>query len=857
MIPIKLELTNFMAYRASETLDLSGLHVVCLTGDNGAGKSTLLDAITWALWGKARSTRDEELISQGESDMRVALTFSEGTNVYQVIRTRKQGRASKSGKIAPSTGTLELMVYHNTLPRTITEEKQSDTQDKIINMLNLSYDTFINSAFLKQGHADEFAIKTPAERKKLLSEILNLQLWQAYDEKAKKLLDELEREEAIRQADYESAQAEIARLPQYQQELAQAENALSHADALVRQFEAEDVEMNRQRERLSGLSSQLRQIKREVGELDGEMNSLKDEQRKQEGVMSNYQTALDQRAEIEKGFADLEVAYVENDAMTAKLTNLTELNSQKTKVEHNIADARRKLESERDLAERVVADLTKAADDQQWLTNKTQILAELGNLRIASPERETLLAMRDEARDHITVGEANNKQIEKDGKQKKESIEALQRVGAVCPTCRRPLGEEEKAHLIATWNDELLQYRELYSANRDFINEQKARIKVVEQQLAELDKITVLANNYNAQLAALEVQLHKASEAKTQLPNAQIKLETVIAQLAEKNYAQKAQTELLTVNQKLAELGYDVRAHDRLRNVTLPALKPYAERKNQLDRATLGVQVVQAQLAELAQRLAGLTNKQQALQGRFTDTQNQIAACQQVLLRANEVANGLGRAHADRASANRKVGEANQKVASCQALELKTVRLVKQLNELRERKSLLKDLRESFGKNGVPAMIIEVVLPELEVQTNSLLSRMTSGRMGVRFETQREAKSGNVSETLEIRISDELGERPYEMYSGGEAFRINFAIRIALSKLLAHRQGARLQTLFIDEGFGTQDAQGRERLVEAIQAIQDDFERLIIITHLDDLKDAFPARIEVTKTANGSTARIV
>jgi exonuclease SbcC len=269
------------------------------------------------------------------------------------------------------------------------------------------------------------------------------------------------------------------------------------------------------------------------------------------------------------------------------------------------------------------------------------------------------------------------------------------------------------------------------------------------------------------------------------------------------------------------------------------------------------VQVVQAQLAELAQRLAGLTNKQQALQGRFTDTQNQIAACQQVLLRANEVANGLGRAHADRASANRKVGEANQKVASCQALELKTVRLVKQLNELRERKSLLKDLRESFGKNGVPAMIIEVVLPELEVQTNSLLSRMTSGRMGVRFETQREAKSGNVSETLEIRISDELGERPYEMYSGGEAFRINFAIRIALSKLLAHRQGARLQTLFIDEGFGTQDAQGRERLVEAIQAIQDDFERLIIITHLDDLKDAFPARIEVTKTANGSTARIV
>jgi DNA repair protein SbcC/Rad50 len=127
----------------------------------------------------------------------------------------------------------------------------------------------------------------------------------------------------------------------------------------------------------------------------------------------------------------------------------------------------------------------------------------------------------------------------------------------------------------------------------------------------------------------------------------------------------------------------------------------------------------------------------------------------------------------------------------------------------------------------------------------------------VRFETQRQTQSGNVSETLELRINDEIGERAYEMFSGGEAFRINFAVRIALSKLLAHRAGAQLQTLFIDEGFGTQDAQGRERLVEAIRVIEQDFERIVVITHIDELKDAFPARIEVTKTARGSVARIV
>jgi exonuclease SbcC len=95
------------------------------------------------------------------------------------------------------------------------------------------------------------------------------------------------------------------------------------------------------------------------------------------------------------------------------------------------------------------------------------------------------------------------------------------------------------------------------------------------------------------------------------------------------------------------------------------------------------------------------------------------------------------------------------------------------------------------------------------------------------------------------------------MYSGGEAFRINFALRIALSRLLARRAGAPLPTLIIDEGFGSQDSAGRERLVEAIRAIQDDFRCVLVVTHLDELRDAFPVRIEVQKTPEGSTAVVV
>jgi exonuclease SbcC len=133
---------------------------------------------------------------------------------------------------------------------------------------------------------------------------------------------------------------------------------------------------------------------------------------------------------------------------------------------------------------------------------------------------------------------------------------------------------------------------------------------------------------------------------------------------------------------------------------------------------------------------------------------------------------------------------------------------------------------------------------------------MTDGRMSLSITTQRETQKGSLTETLDILIADELGTRSYETFSGGEAFRINLALRIAISRLLARRAGAPLPTLIIDEGFGTQDATGRDRLVEAINAIQDDFQCILVITHVEELRDAFPTRIDVVKTPTGSTLTI-
>jgi exonuclease SbcC len=248
---------------------------------------------------------------------------------------------------------------------------------------------------------------------------------------------------------------------------------------------------------------------------------------------------------------------------------------------------------------------------------------------------------------------------------------------------------------------------------------------------------------------------------------------------------------------------------------TRAALAEYTRKRQEVASDIEHLPRVEADLAQATALYRELREKERALQDRLVETQAGLRRCAQLEKDKEENARAM--------------------------------------RTLIEEKSIYGDLSAAFGKRGIQAMIIEAALPDIEEEANLLLGRMTDNRMSVKLESQRDTKKGETIETLEIKIADELGTRSYEMFSGGEAFRVDFALRIAMSRLLANRAGAPLPTLIVDEGFGTQDTGGRERLVEAINSIQDDFEKILVITHIDELKDAFPVRIEVTKTEEGST----
>ena len=171
-----------MCYREPTPLDLSGIHLACLAGDNGHGKSALLDAMTWALWGKARARQEDELVSIGQKEMEVEFEFRLGDSHYRVIRKRELGTRGRSS--------LDFQMRDNGRFRSFTASTQRETQARISEVLRMEYDTFINSALLLQGRADEFTVKQPAERKRILGEILGLSIYDQYEQRAKDLARE-------------------------------------------------------------------------------------------------------------------------------------------------------------------------------------------------------------------------------------------------------------------------------------------------------------------------------------------------------------------------------------------------------------------------------------------------------------------------------------------------------------------------------------------------------------------------------------------------------------------------------------------------------------------------------------------
>jgi DNA repair protein SbcC/Rad50 len=878
MIPIRLYISGFLSYREPVEIDFTSFDLACIAGPNGAGKSSLLDAITWALFGQARK-RDDSLIHSRSSVAEVRLVFSYESNLYTVRRIKPRDKTMLlefqiwQGNIPQPTADSQQPAAHNKGMvksevdgegqwRPLTERTLRETELRILQTLRMDYETFINASFFLQGKADQFTQQRPGDRKRILGSILGLEIWESYRQRAaerrklvesditgldgrlKEISTELTEEQARRNR-LQELESDLKRLEE-QRHIQEAAAQTARQIAATLQEQARMVEVLR------------RQL--EALQLRAEESTARLKERLAE--KESYTAALQRAGQTEAAYNAWQATKAQLEQVEKTAAQFRETEKQRESPRLEIQAARARLEQELQSLSAEQAQVEAGAVEVIRLRAEIEAAGlELEQAEAQLQQRFELDASLQAARQRQADARAENPRLKAEMEELKERINQLCATeGAECPLCGQLLSNNDRLALIERLN---LQGREMgdrYRANQNAVQQSDDGVRLLQAQIAGLSTVEGQIRQHTSRLAQLnsQVEMHEQRRLTWETQQA-ARLAEVRTGLENETYAPEARRQLAEIDAQLKRTGYDAAAHDTLRQ---------AEQTGRASESELrALEKARAALVPLEREIAGLSAqevellKEAARQGQEYEQAVAVLAVGQS--QAPDLDEAERRLLGLKEQENRlrmEMGAAKQKVDVLANLKARQNEYEAQREDLARQVGQYRQLERAFGKDGVPALLIEQALPEIETRANDILTRLSAGSMSVRFVTQGKYKDKSredLKETLEIQISDGAGMRDYEMFSGGEAFRVNFAIRLALSEVLAQRAGARLQTLVIDEGFGSQDNQGRQRLIEAINLVRNDFAIILVITHIDELKDAFPNRIEVEKTDQGSTVKII
>jgi len=812
----------------------------------------LFEAITWALFGRARRT-DDALINSGMDGCQVALEFDYEGERYRVEREKSRGKGTS----------LEFQILDSSSGwRPLTETGIRATEERIRDVLRLDYDTFVNASFFLQGKADLFAMQTAGKRKEILSSILGLEVWEQYREEAARRRRAEEQEVDLQQSLLAEVLEELGEEAERRLTLENIEELLQKTSSL--------------RESKSAHMDQVRMQAQQIRADEEKINLYKQQADALALQIKEVQILLEQRknrlSETEKFIAnenDIEQGYQIWQKLREALSNLDtlgaqyhKLNLKKAEVNGEIQAAAARLEQEQSSLLTVKAEIeiilqeepVKEDHLQQQIQKAAAVRLETENLGKYEAEIDELKQKRADV-------DGENKQLSKEMDKMQKRLENLEGAkGAQCPLCGQPLNSEHKQHTLNNIKSDGKGLGDRFRQN-------KAEMARLNQEIARLQNEIITLKRKQNELALLENEVAMLRQGKEERSSRiekwskiwEPRLKEIKNLLDNGSMVHEKQVELKGIQKEIADLAYEPDRHDKLREEER-TLRKMEVQFRELQQSRTALEGLRREIAAHEARARQLANDLREVNSRKGSLEKGTNERREMLPDISALEEELRAVQREENELRLRLGGAKQSVDVLEVQRRRKGEIENGINEVNRRISRLKTVETTFGKDGIPALLIEQSIPQIETQANEILDRLSSGDMSVNFRTERayaDKKRKDKKQTLDIEIHDSTGTREYELFSGGEAFRINFAIRLALSRVLAQRFGARLQTLVIDEGFGSQDAEGRQRLVEAINLVSDDFEKILVITHLEELKDAFPSRIEVTKTLAGSNVEVI
>lgn len=683
MIPLNLSLSNFTSYPENPPeLDFTKFKLAAISGLNGAGKSSLLDAITWCIWGTSRAgDSSDDLIHLGQENMQVEFSFQLDGHIYIV----KRRRSKKGG------GSTALEVWSGS--HNLTEGTIKMTQEKIIQTLHLTFDTFTNSAYIRQGHADEFTTKGPTERKRILADILGLDHYDTLEEKAKEKAKDAQIK--LQLLDYQllEIEAELSQKEEREKSLSLAEAEAKKIEAELLQIEELTREITKEHQATSATIKSFEEKRLLIEVVKKELEDINLQISLKQKAKEEFQNIIEQKEMIEKNYHQLE-----------KLTEI-----------------RKSLEVKR----------------SELIKHKDQLV-----------EVQKILVEREEKRAQaIKLLEIDIKKFQTENEQLMIQIKHLSDHKSTCPTCRQSIDDKIN--------------KEIVTENNKKIDKNGLEIKQLEDRVKKYQSVILPEKKQAEDLERRVKQLEQDTKEWFDLTQNLSKLEKFSALYIK---LQQAETGLKTYEESIKDLK-----------------KIYDSKIKQIKNK-------QGELEELEE-----------LENKLKESQKKLTAQESVKTELSQKALNL----------RGQVGEAKQLVTRSKQLENFQKEKLEQKSTLQKEKDIFEQLALAFGKKGIQAMIIETAIPEIEDEANSLLGKLSDGRMKISLQTQKETKTKvaggekGIVETLDIIISDEMGERSYEMYS------------VDGSELVYIRQDGQIESTPIEQlwsGNETAEKQGKYEL---------------------------------------------
>lgn len=897
-----------------EQLGERGLYLI--TGDTGAGKTTIFDAITYALYGEpSGDNRDPSMFrskyAQPDTPTWVELVFSYGGQTYTVRRSPEYERPAKRG----GGTTLQRAEAELHLPDGRLVTKTREVTGEIVNIIGLDRSQFAQIAMIAQGDFLKLLLADTRSRQEIFRKLFPTRGYMVFQEKVKSESGALQREcEAARASvkqyiDGVLCPREDPMYPQWERAWAgelPIQETVELLEALLEQDRERDTQCSEELEQLDGEWKAVTALLAKAEELEKAQSQLEEAQARRKTCAAQWEAAQQQleaqtaqapqleglRAQL----ADLETElprYQELEQLRQNLTALSQnIRRQSAQLEGQESEQRRRekelelwrqertgLEEAGAQRERLLGQQTRAQEQSQRLEELSTLLAGCRQARVNlenAQKRYGVARQKAQAAQEDYTGKNQAFLDEQAGILAQQLAE-----GQPCPVCGSlthptpaqlspgaPTEEElnrvkqawEAAQQTAsTWSVEAGKARTALEEREQRLRSQMAHVLPEQGADQPLDQVAqsiqeaqrkaqeALAQ-VRGQLRQVEAALARKRQLDTQIPQQEQRLgelEQAIASAREQLAGANSRREELQgqIHTLEEQLRYPQAEQARQEQSDLKGkLQRLEEAQTQAQRRANAAQLALTGAEEAVKQLKQLVEQSQPV-----DLVAQRARSQELTLRRAQLTAVQRELHT-RLTTNR---------TALEQIQGKTA----QLTQLEQRYTWVRTLSNTVNgtlpgkeKIALETYVQMTFFDRILRRANLRLLVMTGGQYELK--RRREAAGSRGQSGLEMDVIDHYNgtQRSVKSLSGGESFQASLALALGLSdEIQSSAGGIRLDTMFVDEGFGSLDEESLNKAMGALGDLAQGNRLVGIISHVSELKEKIDKQIVVRKDRTGGS----